>query len=131
MNERNNDYEYTYAAPTEGERKTIERIRENYLPQTKQTDDLTRLRQLDKKVQNPPMIFALSLGIVGTLIFGLGLTLILEMGELVFGSLIAAVGIVPVVLAYPVFRLVLKRKKQKYAEEILSLSEKLLQRNEN
>lgn len=131
MNESYNDYEYTYAAPTEGERKTIERIRKNYLPQTERADDLTRLRRLDKKVQNPPMISALSLGIVGTLIFGLGLTLILEMGELLLGSLVSAVGIVPVLLAYPVFRLVLKRQKQKYAEEILALSEKLLQNSEN
>lgn len=131
MNSPHNKFEYTYAAPTESERKTIERIRKNYLPQEKHESDLDRLKALDGKVQNPPMAFALSFGVVGTLVFGLGLTLILEFGKLFFGAVLSVVGVVPVALAYPVYRFVLKAQKKKYAAEILALSEKLLQNGKN
>lgn len=124
MQKNENDFEYTYVAPTQAERKHIEHIRESYLP--KQENAFTRLQQLDKKVQTPPMVTALTLGIIGTLIFGLGLALILEWNNLPLGTALSALGLVPILLAYPLYRAVLKRQKEKYAEEILQLSENLL-----
>lgn len=124
MQKKENDFEYTYVAPTQAERKQIERIRESYLP--KEENAFTRLQNLDKKVQTPPMITALTLGIIGTLIFGLGLTFILEWNGLMVGTALSALGLVPILLAYPLYRAVLKRQKKKYAKEILELSEKLL-----
>ena len=131
MNTQDEIFEYTYAAPTEAERRTIEHIRKSYLSQTKAEDDFSRLQRLDRKVQNPPMVFALSFGIVGTLVFGTGLTFALELGKLISGALIAAAGIIPIVAAYPNYRLVLKRQKKKYAEKIIELSDKLLKNDEN
>ena len=72
------------------------------------------------------MVTALTLGIIGTLIFGLGLALILEWNNLPLGTALSALGLVPILLAYPLYRAVLKRQKEKYAEEILQLSENLL-----
>lgn len=124
MQKKENDFNYTYVAPTRAERKQIERIRESYLPT--EENAFTRLQNLDKKVQTPPMITALTLGIIGTLIFGLGLTFILEWNKLLLGAALSALGLVPILLAYPLYRAVLNRQKKKYAEEILQLSENLL-----
>lgn len=126
--EQNERFEYTYAAPTERERKKIEQIRKTYLPQEKKRTDLERLQELDRKVQHPPTLLALTLGVVGTLVFGLGLTCILEWQKLALGAVLSLVGIVPVALAYPLYRLWLEKRKRKYSAEILSLSEKMLHR---
>lgn len=124
--ENNNRFEYTYTAPTERERKEAESIRKQYLIEEEKPDKLAKLRELDRRVKNPPQIFALSLGIVGTLIFGGGLTLILEAGWLLLGALLAVVGLVPLALAYPAHKKLSKKLKEKYREEILRLSEEIL-----
>ncbi len=127
----NNQFNYTYIAPTERERKEIERIRDAYKPKTQNETQIERLKKLDQKVHRFPMILSLTLGIVGILIFGLGLSLILEMDMLVIGSCIAVAGFVPLALAYPAYRASTENRKKKYGAEILELSEKLLKETES
>ena len=122
-----NKFEYTYAAPSETERKEIESIRRQYedrkdTPESK----LERLRKLDSFVKNSATCLSLILGVVGLLTFGLGLTMILEWAKYVWGVIVAIVGLVPLCAAYPVYLFVLKRNKKKYSAEILQLSEELL-----
>lgn len=124
-----NKFEFSYTAPTERERKEVEALRKQYLPEEENTDKLTKLRVLDEKVKNPPKIWALSFGVVGTLIFGLGLTMILEWGMLVWGAVVALVGILPLSLAYIVYKWLLKKLQNKHREEILKLSEEILNEN--
>lgn len=123
MNER---FSYTYTAPTEAERKEIEHIRKKYQTESER-GTLEQLKALDNKVHRFPTALALSLGVAGTLLFGLGFALILEWKQLILGACVSLVGIVPVALAYPVYRYHLAKGKKKYGEEILALSEKLLQ----
>ena len=129
MNEKK--FEYSYAAPTERERKEVESLRKKYAPEIERTDKMSELRELDKKVQSPPRIWALILGIVGTLVFGLGLTMILEWNSLLWGTAVAAVGLVPVALAYPVYKWKLQKLSDKYREQILTLSEEILHENKD
>ena len=124
--EKNDKFEFTYAAPTERERKEVESLRKQYLPVEETTDKVTRLRKLDDKVKNPPQALALALGVVGTLIFGLGLTMILEWDVILWGAVLAVVGIVPLALAYPMYKWLFEKLKNKYREEILRLSEEIL-----
>ena len=126
-----NKFEYTYAAPTERERKEAEEIRKRYSSDEGEEcgDKLERLKRLDEKAKRPPMIWALSLGIVGTIIFGGGMAMALEMGQYVWGTLVSVVGLAPVIAAYPVHRKLLKKYKDKYAEEILRLSDEILNGN--
>lgn len=119
-------FEYTYRAPVKGEREEIEDIRSKYLPKSKEETKLQRLKRLDSKVNNIPTIWSLCIGIIGTLIFGLGLTMILEWNILVWGVIVSIVGVIPVLLAYPVYRYVTKKVTEKYREEILKLSGELL-----
>ena len=129
MNEKK--FEYSYAAPTERERKEVESLKKKYAPKIERTDKMSEIRELDKKVQSPPRIWALILGVVGTLVFGLGLTMILEWNLLLWGTAGAAVGLVPVALAYPVYKWKLQKLSDKYREQILTLSEEILHENED
>lgn len=133
MNEQKNEqFNYTYAAPTDKERREIQAVREQYLPHPEHGEDaFTRLKRLDKKVQNTPMAFSITLGIIGALIFGLGLSLVLEFNMRLLGVVIAIVGLIPLALAYPVHNFILKKCKAKYGAEILELSAKLLGENDD
>ena len=86
---------------------------------------------MDALVKNAAAIWSLVSGVVGCLIFGLGLTMVLEWKILVWGILLMAVGSVPMAAAYPIYRKVLQKYKNRYGEEILRLSEELLNESEN
>lgn len=125
-----NQFNFRYTAPTEAERKEIDSIRRQYAPQEKTETKLERLRRLDALVKNTAIIWSLCLGVLGTLIFGLGLAMILEWNIWLWGILLMAVGGVPMVIAYPVYKGVLRQYKNRYGEEILRLSEELLNESE-
>ena len=125
MNNDNNRFSYTYAAPTEQERSEVERIRRQYA-QDGVESGIERLRKLDVKVKRAPLIVSVTLGVVGVLIFGLGLTMVLEWSLFAWGAVVAAVGVVPMAIAYPVKKALLKRNKAKYGDEILKLSDEIL-----
>lgn len=119
-------FAYSYAAPTEKERKEIASIRRQYQPQTNTEGKLERLRALDKRVKDSATITALCFGIVGCLIFGGGMALTLEVGNLLFGIPVSLIGMIPMILAYPMYHKVLRYSKKKYGEEIIKLSDELL-----
>lgn len=125
-----NQFNFKYSAPTEEERREIDSIRRRYAPQEKTENSLERLRKLDRIVKNTPAIWGLCLGIIGCLIFGLGLTMILEWGILIWGIVVMVVGSLPMAIAYPIYMVILAKYKDLYGEEILSLSEELLNKQE-
>lgn len=122
-------FSYTYSAPTPSEREEINSIRSAYLPR-KETD-LERLRALDRKVHMPPKVIAIALGIFGLLLFGLGMTLALEWGLLLWGIAVGVVGAAVMGIAYPVHRALLARRKKRYGNEIVRLSDALLGEGQN
>lgn len=124
MNEKK-EFNYSYKAPTPEERKEIDSIRRQY--ETKDEESkLVLLRRLDSKVQNTANAFGIAPGVLGLLLFGLGLTMILEWSLLVGGIFVSVLGLVVMISAYPIYRFVLKRQKEVYGEEILRLSHELL-----
>lgn len=125
-----NQFNFKYTAPTEEERKEIDSIRRQYAPQNQEETKLERLRRLDSLVKNTAVIWALCLGVVGLLIFGIGLTMILEWSIWFWGIVLMVVGSVPIAMAYPVHTAILKKYKARYGEEILRLSEELLNQSE-
>ncbi|MGN0812153.1 MAG: hypothetical protein ACI4MQ_01400 [Candidatus Coproplasma sp.] len=119
-------FNYTYTAPTEEERREIESIRNAYLPQNEDKSKFQQLVALDKRVNNTARAVALSVGIVGLLIFGLGMSMVMEWGLYVWGAVVSLFGCAVMAVAYPLMRLTLNKLKQKYSKEILKLSEELL-----
>lgn len=128
MEEKKTGFEYTYSAPTEQERKEIESIRRQYQaqPVSDREEKLNRLRKLDSFVKNSATTVALTLGLVGLLIFGLGMTMVLEWELYIWGVVVGAVGLTPIMIAYPVYNLMLNKNKEKYGEQIIMLTEELL-----
>ncbi len=126
MEEQNNEYRYTYAAPTAEERKVIENIRRQYIPESEQEQDLKKLRELDAKVENIPTCIALIVGTVGCLIFGLGMACVLKFNLFVVGVLIGLFGLAITLAAYPSYKFFVGRYRKKYGGKILALSDELL-----
>ncbi len=121
-------FNYVYTAPTEEERREIASIRKQYASGEENTESkMDRLRRLDSAVKNTALIISLCLGVIGCLIFGLGLTMILLWGIWWGGIPVATVGTAGMVVAYPAYQKVLRKGKEKYGAEILKLSEELLQ----
>ena len=95
------EFEYVYKSPSPEERDEIKAIQEEYLQDgKKEKSKLDRLRELDSKVKNIPVCVAMVLGVVGLLIFGLGLTMVLEWNLLIFGIIVMLLGCVPMIFAY-------------------------------
>lgn len=125
-----NKFEYKYSVPTVEERDEINSIRNQYLPKDEATLKIETLRKLDNKVKNTPMIFSLTLGICGILIFGLGITFFLEWTNFWYvGIPISLLGIGIMILDYPIYLKIEKRLKDKYGPKIIELSNKLLNEN--
>ena len=121
-----NKFNFSYSAPTEEERKEINDIKNRYTPLSETEQKLKRLRKLDATVKNYPTVWGLVLGVLSCLVFGLGLTCVLEWKLLTVGIIIAIVGGFGMAITYPVYKLVLNRYKNKYGKEILKLSDELL-----
>ena len=124
-----NQFNFKYTAPSQEERKEIDSIRRQYAPQEQTETKLERLRRLDSLVKNTAIIWSLVLGVFGCLIFGLGLTMVLEWSILLWGIVLMVIGSVPMAIAFPVYNKLLKKGKAKYGDEILRLSEELLNEN--
>lgn len=101
-------------------------IREQYLP--KEDGKLQQLKQLDKKVRIPALVFAYTFGIIGALVLGLGMCFAMKViGDAVWlGVLIGLAGIAMVSSNYFIYNAILELRKDKYGAQIIKLSEELL-----
>lgn len=115
-------FEYTYSAERQQE---VEKIREKYLP--KKEDKLERLKKLDRSAEVPGTVAALALGMLGALLFGVGMCCVLLWAEsfFVLGIIVGILGILVLAPAYPLYKRMTKRGREKVAEEILALSAEL------
>lgn len=125
MEEKHETFTYTYSAAQQEE---IKRIREKYTPPTQEEDKMERLRKLDRDVTKPGLIAALIVGVVSTLVMGLGMCCTMVWGESLFvpGIVIGVIGIVGICAAYPLYTRVTKRQRDKLAPEIMRLTDELM-----
>ena len=123
--ENNEGFSYTYSAAQQQE---VEQIRKKYLPETKEEDKLARLRRLDESCTGKATALSLIVGVVGTLLLGVGMccTMVWGGGWFIPGIVIGVVGIGALCCAYPLYNRVLEKERQRIAPEILRLTEELL-----
>lgn len=131
--EKNQDSEtfrYTYSAKQQEE---INKIRDKYI--TPEEDKMEQLRRLDQSVTKKAGMAALTAGIIGALILGLGMSFAMtDLGEvfgsyrigLIVGIIVGSIGIVLVSCAYPIYNRAIRREREKIAPEILSLTDELM-----
>ncbi len=128
MDNQESSFNYTYSA---AQRQEVEHIRKKYLP--KEEDKMEQLRRLHHSASHKAKISSITLGTVGALIMGTGMSIVMtELGTLVgefamvLGILVGVAGMVLVALAWPVYRNVLKKERERIAPEVLRLTEELL-----
>lgn len=111
---------------TEAELNIIKSINNKYKEEEKSSNKLNRLIVLDKSVTKAGLVWALTLGIIGILIFGLGMCLCLLWTKYVLGILVGIVGVVFMSLAMPVRNKAMLKKRNEVSKEILDLSSEML-----
>lgn len=115
-----NTFRYTYSAKQQEE---IESIRQKYLE--KEESKIEQLRRLDRSVTSPGTAASLTVGITCTLLFGFGMACVLEWQNYLLGFVTGIVGAVGIALAYPIFKRITKKQREKIAPRILKLTEEL------
>ena len=106
-----------------------EQIANEYAP--KQASKVKALKRLDAKAKNPAKIFSFTLGIVSSLLLGVGMCLCMgEIGAgtpltMAIGIVVGCVGIVGVSVNYPIYKKMLTNCKNKYAADIIALANEI------
>lgn len=110
------------------ERMIVEKIRSSYQSKSKEKTKLEQLKELDRKVKTPAHLFAYIFGIIGTLILGTGLSFAMDVigNSLVLGIIVGVIGIILMIINYPIYKKLLNSRKQKYSSEILIKSNEIL-----
>ncbi len=112
-----------------------QQIRSQYVE--KETTGLDELKKLDKKVKAPAKVFAYIFGSIGAVVMGSGMSLIMtDIGEtigmtetMIPGLVIGIAGMLIAIVNYPIFKGILSSRKKKYADEIIKLSNELIDNN--
>lgn len=109
----------------------VQKIRTKYTE--KQHTELDELKALDKKVKMPAAVFAYIFGTLGALVMGSGMSLIMTdistalnlSQSMIPGLVLGILGLLMVVVNYPIFKGILASRRKKYAAEIIALSDKI------
>ncbi|MBP3300257.1 MAG: dihydropteridine reductase [Clostridia bacterium] len=110
----------------------IQKIRTQYTE--KEHTDLDELKKLDKKVKRPATVFAYVFGILGAIVMGSGMSLVMTdlaatlglTAPMTSGIAIGVIGMVMVLVNYPIYKGILGSRRKKYADEIIALSDKIM-----
>lgn len=109
-----------------------QKIRTQYMEKT--PSELDALRELDTKVKRPANVFGYTFGSLSAIIMGAGMSIIMtDIGAiigitsaLIPGIAVGVVGLGMALLTYPIYKSILGSRKKKYSAEILSLSDKII-----
>ena len=119
----NTTFSYNYSAERNRE---VESIRRKYMPH--EESKLDKLKKLDGRVQMSGTVESLCFGIVGALVFGLGMCFFLDVfaGAAWLTVILMILGAFMMIPAYPICRKIAERTKAELTPEILRLSEEII-----
>ena len=109
-----------------------QKIRTQYME--KESTELDALRELDAKVKRPANVFAYIFGSISAIVMGAGMSLVMtDIGAtlgiasaMIPGIAIGVVGLGMALFTYPMYKGILNSRKKKYGAEILTLSDKIM-----
>lgn len=127
-----NEKKETVSVNTTDQAYLVQKIRTQYTE--KEHTQLDALRELDARVKRPANVFAYVFGSISALVLGSGMSLVMTgIGKtlglentMVPGIIIGAAGLVLTLINYPLYKRILNSRKNKYAEQILALSDELM-----
>lgn len=122
MENEKETFTYTYSAKQQEE---IQNIRKKYLP--KEEDKMEQLRRLDQSVTKKGTGISILVGIIGCLVMGVGMCCTMVWMEHLFvpGVILGLIGIAILAAAYPLYKRIVKKEREKLAPQILKLTEEL------
>ncbi len=125
------DFSFTYSAK---EQEELRKIRQKYEPQ--EENKMEQLRNLDASVEKKATTISITIGMIGLLVMGSGMSLIMtNLGEMIglygvigmmIGIIIGMIGIFMIGCAYPIYHKTLKKEREKIAPEIIRLIDELI-----
>lgn len=97
----------------------------------KETSKVVALKKLDRKAKRPAEIVAYTLGIIATLIFGTGMCLAMKVigDSMILGIVVGVIGMLLICVNYPLYKKLLQKGKDKYAYEIVTLANEIVENN--
>lgn len=109
----------------------VRKIRTQYTE--KENTALDELKKLDRKAKRPATVFGYTFGTVGALVLGAGMSLAMEVigSSMLLGIGVGLIGILMVAVNYPLYQSILGKRRKKYAEEIIKLSDKIMTEEES
>ena len=110
----------------------VQKIRTQYTE--KEHTQLDELKALDRKVKKPANVFAYIFGSISAIIMGSGMSLVMtDIGAalgmedtMVPGIVIGVIGMLMAIVNYPMYNRILSARRKKYADQIITLSEKIM-----
>lgn len=113
------------------ENEEIRKIREKY--ETKENriveNRTEKIKRLDRSVTTRCTALSITLGVIGILVMGTGMSFALVWGSTLMleGIIVGLIGIVLIAAAYPFYNYILKRKRKKIAPEIIRLCDEIIE----
>ena len=113
----------------------VQKIRTQYTE--KEHTQIDALKELDAKVKRPANVFAYIFGGISAIIMGSGMSLIMtDIGSSIGvedamapGVIIGIVGMLMAIVNYPIHKGILTSRKKKYADQIMKLSDEIMDSN--
>lgn len=110
----------------------VRKIRTQYTE--KEHTQLDQLKALDTKVKRPANVFAYIFGSIGAIVMGSGMSLVMtDIGAiigvsdaLIPGIVIGIIGMLMVIINYPIYKRILASRRKKYADQIMKLSDAIM-----
>lgn len=127
-NKEKETFSYIYSAEQQEE---IQNIRKKYTEP--QEDKMEQLRRLDASAAKKANRVSITVGVIGTLIMGVGMSLVMtDIGTVLGGAAmplgvaIGVIGMALLICAYPLYNKTLKKERERIAPEILKLTDELM-----
>ena len=123
MEEKDKKFTYTYSA---GEQEEIKNIRQKYLPP--EENKMEQLRKLDESATKKGTIVSLIVGIISTLVLGIGMCCTLVWADRLFipGIGIGILGLAGIGITYPLYVNITKKEREKLAPKVMELTNELM-----
>lgn len=121
MKDENKQFSYIYSAE---EQKEIQKIRQKYMPH--EESKMEQLRRLDRSTVCCGRVWSITVGIIGTMVFGTGMCFVMEWNMMLEGIIVGLAGLFLVLSAYPLFHMITAWRRKKLSPQILRLTEELM-----
>ncbi len=118
-----NSFNYTYSCNRDDE---VIKIKNKYKSKSQKELKVDELIRLDKSTMRSASVITLAIGIISTLIFGMGLSLILVWPDhIIYGVSVGVMGLILVSINYPIYLKIVDKKQKAIAPQILKLTDEI------